>query len=150
MNFISTFVDAEHARLDQLLVGFFDEIKNIDQAIVLLQRFKTQLLLHMRLEDEYLFPRLSEYLEMDTDSGLAQKAYQDHAVILRLVSFVEEACRMNELKKIVVSAKNLQQSLDRHHKRESELQYPVSDRFIQRKEWDLILIKVYGDQRTND
>jgi iron-sulfur cluster repair protein YtfE (RIC family) len=150
MNFISTFVEAEHARLDQLLNDFLAELKDINKASILFQQFNMQLLLHMKLEDDYLFPRLSEYLEMDTDSGLAQRARQDHLVIRRLVSFVEEACQLNELKKIVVSARNLQQSLIRHHAREKELQYPVSDHFIPREEWDLILIRVYGERNQEN
>ena len=149
MNFISTFVEAEHALLDKLLEEFFVGRNNLGNALVAFLEFKRQLLLHMKLEDDYLFPRLIEYFEMDKDSGLAMKARQDHLIIQKLVLFVEKACLVNDEKKVMLAAKNLQRSLNQHHLRERELQYPVSDRFIPREEWNLILIKVYGERETS-
>lgn len=144
MNFISNFVDEEHNRLDKLYVEFLAEFHNLEKAMKMFDDFKFQLFQHMRMEDEFLFPRLNQYLEMDENTGLAANAAAEHAVIRKLISFVDDARRENNFKKFKIASLNLHQALEKHRNRERELQYPVSDRFITRDEWELILIKVYG------
>ncbi|PJA37253.1 hypothetical protein CO181_04300 [candidate division WWE3 bacterium CG_4_9_14_3_um_filter_43_9] len=98
----------------------------------------------MKLEDDYLFPRLNSYLGIDINSGLTAMAKRDHLIILKLLTFTEEAEKARDIKKAILTGRHLDRALKKHREREQMIQYPVSDVFIERDEWEIMLIKIYG------
>ena len=75
-------------------------------------------------------------------------AHRDHLAILKLLKLTEEAVAAKNEESAGRTADNLGRALKKHFARERMIQYPVSDRFIKREEWDLMLIKIYGQKLT--
>jgi len=144
MGIVSAFMENDHAYLDRLWAVFLNERKNLARSSGRLARFKHRLKLHVRLEDEFLFPRLTDYCGLDKNTGLTGMARRDHAVILKLLGLVEKAYGDRRFEKVMLAGGNLDRALKKHRNREVAIQYPVSDRFIHRSEWRRMLIKVYG------
>ncbi|KKQ78763.1 MAG: hypothetical protein UT02_C0057G0006 [Parcubacteria group bacterium GW2011_GWC2_38_7] len=141
---ISEYMNQEHEELDELLFCFLETIEKEESAQKgeeLLSDFKERFFLHMKLEDEYLFPRLSASLGLTKDSSIAELARVDHLKLLKLFDLSQEAFLNQEKSKILLAGNNLARALQAHHAREDEIQYPVSDKFISQEEWDEILKK---------
>jgi len=132
---ISKFMDKEHAFLDEVWDLFFQapveslELKN------LFEHFQKNILVHMEVEDNVLFPKINEHLGIDLDSGLTAYAKKDHLGIKKLLSFLGPAILNGKTDKILEIRKNLDVVLKKHRDREREIHYPVSDLFITEEEW---------------
>jgi len=145
---ILDFMNKEHDELDELCLLFLEAVEKgepVNQQAKALSDFKENLLLHMKLENEYLFPRLSASLGMEKDSAIAEQARNDHGGLIKLLGLMETAFQENNREGTLYHGKNLARALKTHHAREDEIQYPVSDRFISEEEWQGILKSVYGD-----
>lgn len=146
MLIISEYMNAEHAALDMLWLNFLSVCNNSDQiesAKKLLLEYKEKIVLHMKLEDEYLFPRISLHLGFDGNAPIIARALADHGVLLKLLNLAEEVFINQEKEKLLRTGNNFMQAIIKHHERESEIQYPVSDKFISEDEWAEILGSVY-------
>ncbi len=139
-NTVSDFMNKEHEYLDQLWAKFFDKNSlEIDETFF--ADFKKRELEHIRFEDEFLFPALNEYLGIAQDEGLASLARRDHGGIVKLLEMMERAMQIGELDALEMSARNLDNILQAHRKREQEIHYPVSDNFVSQDEWENIIEK---------
>lgn len=152
-NFVSKFMSTDHAYLDKLWLDFLmtaDSIplpmssENKRQVLKLLLTFKRQLMLHIEIEDKFLFPRLNKNLSVHNNSGLTIIASQEHHKIIKLLHLVEQNIRLNNIAQAVILAGNLGHALTKHHNKERNIQYPLSDSFITESEWYGILYKIYG------
>lgn len=143
-NTISQFLDKDHNYLNKLWQDFFSALNDLEKAEQLFQKFHKHHFLHIQLEDKFLFPRLSEQLQLGENSGIIQLASADHRAIVKLHKFVAEAFVSGDKEKVISSSKNLDAALKKHREREMELHYPVSDRFIALAEWEEMIVKVYG------
>ncbi len=144
MGFITKFMTSDHAYIDKLWSNFLNESQNPDLSVKLFNKFKTHLSLHIKLEDEFLFPRLSDHLQLGANSGIVQVASQDHKVIFKLLGFVAEALTAGDFEKVKSAGRNFNRALTKHQARELEIQYPVSDSFIQPEEWEQMVKEIYG------
>jgi len=146
MLIISEFMNKEHAQLDELWLNVLQAYEDIEKAVKaseLLDEYKKMLLLHMKLEDDYLFPRISLHLGFEDDAPLIARARDDHKILLKLLALTEEAFLEQNIEKTLVAGNNFKQASIKHHERESEIQYPVSDKFISEEEWQEILKSIY-------
>ncbi|MFA6027436.1 MAG: hemerythrin domain-containing protein [Patescibacteria group bacterium] len=139
MNLVSKFMQTDHNHLDKLWSLFFDNINDTNNSSKHFQQFKKNLLLHMKLEEDFLFPRLSEYLGFEKKSGLTEQVRRDHGTILKLLSFVEQADLAHDFEKTKMMGENVYSALKKHLAREQKIQYPVSDSFIKPDEWHKML-----------
>lgn len=142
-NTISQFLEKDHLHLDRLWAEFLANINNMKIAAEKYHKFYQHYLLHIKLEDEFLFPRLSELLLFGKNSSITRAASADHRAIIKLHYFMEQAFEKNDQDHLVVSSKNLDAALKRHRVRENELHYPVSDKFIPLAEWKKMVKIVY-------
>jgi len=147
---VSNFMDADHAYLDKLWTKFLNEENNSEGSSNLLKRFKRHLFLHIRLEDDFLFPLLNSHISMGINPGLLAIAHRDHRNIIKLLAMVEEASLGEDIKKIKIASRHLQRALQKHRLREDEIHYPVCDFFIEPKEWSSALFKIYGQRLNKD
>ena len=85
---------------------------------------------------------------MEKNSAIAEQARNDHEGLLKLLGLMEEAVQKQNKESILYHGKNLARALKTHHAREDEIQYPVSDRFINEEDWKNILTSVYGNGPT--
>ena len=145
MGAISDFMEADHAHLDKLWNDFLREKEDPIRATKLFNKFREHLLLHLKLEDTLLFPRLDQYLGMEDSFGPTEQARRDHAAIVRLLSFIEEAGLENDMERINIAGDHLNKALLKHREREREIHYPVSDSFVGDAEWSQMLAKIYGN-----
>lgn len=139
---ISEFMDKDHVYLNILLTHFLEECKKTESLLKvrkLFEKFKRNLLTHMELEDEVLFPRLSACLGFEVDCPLTRRARNDHAKILKLTDLIEKALEKQDAKKVFSVGDNLKHAIEAHHDREKEIHYPVSDKFIKKVEWLIFL-----------
>ncbi len=143
MNFISKFMDTDHSYLDALWLIFLEHSQNLDRSLYFFHRFKKHFLLHIRLEDDFLFPRLSQYLKFGPKSALVALASKDHRTILKLLAFVEEAIAAKNFAKVKIFVRHLAKALSKHRAREMKIHYPVSDYFIPLEEWKQMIKKIY-------
>ena len=138
-------MNKEHAQLDDLWLNFLELCEDLEaftRTSELFDKYKTMLLVHMKLEDEYLFPRVSQHLGFEDDAPLIARARDDHKVLLKLLALTEEAFLKQDIERILLVGNNFKQASIKHHERESEIQYPVSDKFISEDEWLEILVSV--------
>ena len=136
----------DHGYLDFLWEDFINEKNSLVRAGEYLEKFEKHLLLHMELEDEYLFKRLNDHIGTVENSGLTSAAIEDHKTIIKLLGLTKEALKDGRKSRIVMTGKNLDQALAKHRERELELQYPVSEAFIEPQEWNEILSNIYGQE----
>ncbi|OGY88306.1 MAG: hypothetical protein A2458_01505 [Candidatus Kerfeldbacteria bacterium RIFOXYC2_FULL_38_9] len=144
MGIISDFMDADHARLDKLWINFLQETQDPDKAFELFKQFQGHILLHMKLEDDFLFQRLNEYLKIEDHTGPTALAQRDHQGLIKLLSLVEKTFLTKEIEKITLTARHLHQALQKHRQREKNLHYSVCDAFISPQEWQIVLKKYYA------
>lgn len=149
MNIVSSFMDADHAYLDKLLAMFLSEQKNPGQARKLFQNLRGHLLVHIELENDFLFPRFDQFIGIELGSGPTAIAIRDHDEIIKLLEIVEEAFLINDTEKILESSKWLHQALKKHRSRENKIHYPVSDHFVKPEEWQEVIKKFYGAKLNN-
>ncbi|MFA4834284.1 MAG: hemerythrin domain-containing protein [Patescibacteria group bacterium] len=147
---VSNFMDADHTYLDKLWTKFLGEENNPEKSSNLLKRFKQHLLLHIRLEDNFLFPLLNSHINMGVNPGLLAMAIRDHRNIIKLLVMVEEASLGGDIGKVKITSRHLQHALKKHRRREDEIHYPVCDFFIEPKEWNSALFKIYGRRLNKD
>lgn len=138
MKTISDFMKKEHDKLDVLWEIFFQE-KNFKQTLPLLNKFKQHLSAHMKLEEEFLFPYVSQLIGFPSESNLTKLVKKDHKAILKLLEFVDHACRGEDQTLLCLHRQNLHRALREHRKREEKIHYPVSDFFVKEKEWKNML-----------
>lgn len=141
-NTISQFLEKDHLYLDQLWADFFSGMSNLKLANDKYQKFYQHHLQHIRLEDEFLFPRLSEILFYEKNSSIVKVAFKDHQAIIKLHQFVQQAFQNKD--NILLCSKNLNAALQKHRAREAKLHYPVSDKFIPLAEWKKMIKIIYG------
>lgn len=142
---ISEYMGREHEQLDALWLCFLESIEKNEtsaNAKKLFQAFKKALSLHIKLEDEVLFPRLYLSLGLEKDSTIAKQSSKEHAGMLKLLALCEDAFNQKEKTKILNAGNNLGRALKKHHARENKIQYPVSDKFIPSAEWARILAQL--------
>ena len=144
LGFITKFMNNDHAYLHDLWVEFSNEKQNPIHLKKLFRKYKRHLLLHIKLEDKFLFPRLNKYLGIDKKSSLTNIIDQDHRKIEKLLALTEKAVLSGDLIKITTTGSHLDCALKKHQEREAEIQYPVSDAFVGQDEWEQMLDKVYG------
>lgn len=142
-------MDADHGYLDDLWDAFVKEKDDLSRTEKYLKKFEEHLLLHMKLEDEYLFKRLDDHIGTVENSGLIAVTIEDHKTIIKLLGLVKETLQNGNREKLVMTAKNFDQALAKHKDRELELQYPVSEAFIKPEEWNEILLGIYGRELLN-
>ncbi|MDD5032392.1 MAG: hemerythrin domain-containing protein [Patescibacteria group bacterium] len=147
---VSNFMDADHAYLDKLWVGFLGEENNPESSSELLKRFKRHLLLHIELEDNFLFPLLNSHINMGINPGLLAMAKRDHRNIIKLLAMVEEAGLGRDIREIKAASRHLHRALEKHRLREDEIHYPVCDFFVEPEEWNSALSRIYGKRLEKD
>jgi len=145
MGIVSNFMNTDHAYLDKLWQEFLDEQSDPALSGELFERFKKHLLLHLKLEDDFLFPRLGKHLLLEESFSLAAAASHDHKTIIKLMDFVKNAILANDIRKVILAGRHLHRALDKHRLREIEIQYSVCDTFIKPEEWELMLSQIFGD-----
>jgi hemerythrin-like domain-containing protein len=145
MGFITEFMNSDHEYLRTLWREFSLAGEDLVKKKQIFEKYKKHLLLHMKLEDEFLFARLGKYLGIDDQSNLTKSMDEDHKKIMKLLEMCEDAFLEGERDKIVLVGANLNFALKKHQKREMEIQYPVSDAFIKKDEWKKMLVEVFGD-----
>ncbi len=136
-------MDADHGYLDNLLKDFMNEKEDFVRAMECLKKFEKHLLLHMGLEEDYLFKHLDDYLGKIENSGLTSSAIKDHRVIIKLLEFTKKALKAGVKENIIITVNNLNRILAKHRDRELKLQYPVSEVFIKPNEWNKLLLDIY-------
>jgi hemerythrin superfamily protein len=149
MPHIVKFMDIDHSYLSFLWEDFIKEKSDFNQARKYLEKFEKHLLLHMELEDEHLFKRLDNHIGTVENSGLIATTKEDHKIIIKLLGLIKEALQNGNREKLVITAKNFNKALVKHKNKELELQYPVSEAFIEPKEWNEIILSIYGKEMLN-
>lgn len=132
---ISRFMDKEHAFLDEAWDLFFQTEIGTPELKNFFEYFKKNILIHMDVEDNILFPKINEHLGIDLNSGLTAYAKKDHEGIKRLLKILEISIFEGKSEKVLEIRKNLDIVLKKHRDRERKIHYPVSDLFITREDW---------------
>ena len=144
MNHVSMFMDADHQYLVRLLDEVIAEKIDSQRAKNIFAIFSIHLEKHILLEDQILFPRFDEYIGVKKGMGPSVIAKRDHENILKLLDQVKQAFENYNLQKIHYAGHHLYRALTKHHEREGQIQYPLSNKFIPEDEWKSILFTIYG------
>jgi hemerythrin-like domain-containing protein len=138
---ISDFMDREHAFLDELWDSVLEEKVDLVKLRELFEVFREYIIWHMKIEDEFIFPKINEHLGLDDQTGLPAMARRDHQGIMKLMELLAEANAEQDPERIELESLNLDKILRAHRAREREIHYAVCDTFIEAEEWQEILGK---------
>lgn len=146
MGIILTFMNADHAKLDRMLDDFLAAEINSGKAKKYFADFHDYIRLHIKLEDTVLFPRFDAYMGMTEGIGPTIVARRDHGNIIKLLLDLRKHSEADDKEKIQYVSLHLHRVMKKHHDREKEIQYPLTDMLIEPAEWQRILQEIYGDK----
>ncbi|HUT21978.1 MAG TPA: hemerythrin domain-containing protein [Candidatus Bipolaricaulota bacterium] len=150
MGLIGDFMDADHEFLDKLWLEFLKEDVENDNASVLFKRFQKYISMHISLEDNFLFPRFDEHFGFENETGPTTVAHRDHGNIIKLMDMIKENFLNDDVENSKVNGRHLHEALEKHRRRELEIQYKLLDDFISSKEWREALMKFYGKETPRE
>jgi hypothetical protein len=146
---VSEFMNADHAYLDKLWSNFMSAGDGAKEGVKLFFKFNQHIKLHIKLENDFLFPKFNDYLGFTAGMGPTVKLYRDHDSILKLLGEVEKFFQSGQTSKIIDVKNHIQQKLIKHRKRENETEYPVCDNFINPKELEKMVTAVFGTNKVH-
>jgi len=146
MKIVSSFMNADHAYLDELLLEFLAEKYDFKVAVKKFKDFQKHILFHIELENDFLFPKFNEFTGLESKNGPTFIAMRDHEVIIKMIKKIEEAVILGNIKDILKNGKRLFNVFQKHKLREQKIHYPVGDFFVSIGEWQKALEKIYGDE----
>ena len=131
------------AVMDKMLVSSNQETKKFDESF---QKFKAEFMLHDKIEDEILYPKLLEIPEL---KQLILKSYQAHHVVevaileLRITPYSNE----NWLPKFSV----VYDCIKHHIEEEESVVFPEAEKLLDKNEMDNLtaMAKEYKDKNKS-
>lgn len=120
-----------HRQLPRLLAAVVKELSDgrVASISVALSQLARQIRLHVRVEEEPLFPKL-DLCERKPLASLTTYLREEHGSILDLLGKADDAFAHQDCALTAVSLGQLRVLLRSHHSREERLLYPTADRLL--------------------
>jgi hemerythrin len=139
MKTILEHMKAEHKEVVTLYQDFL-LAKNHKESVRLFEKFRINLISHLKLEEESLSPAFNKRLGLDEEtSQITNVLKHDHFEIIKLLNALNLAINSESAEDIEYIKNHFIRALEKHHKREEELQYDVFNTIFSKEEWGQIL-----------